>query len=125
MELKQDVNGKEVKFLLGLYSLGKIREKYNVEVSELVQKIQLSPTGFLVDIIYDCHSLLCELDGVPVSITKRDFILYLDGNKEEFNSPNGLISSFIKHLHKELFGDFPIIPEDSEDVEEQKDEKKN
>lgn len=106
-----NINGKDVGFSYGLYFLGKAMKQKNVDLNELLTGLLKNVLSEAVDLMY--YSAVCEaeIDGVEVPITKREFLNYLEKEKDFLNS-SGAIAKWSKGLTETISGNF--LPENTE-----------
>ena len=112
--MKLAIKGHDIHFSFGLYSIGKVLKKYDVELMDFLNLLQKNPLTEFIDVIYFFIECEFELDGVANPIKKRDLIELLESTND-FNKKDGILATFNKGLIESLTGHFLPTPEaDSE-----------
>lgn len=114
-----EINGKKVKFGFGLYFLGKAQKKFNTDLNGLLKSLIKNPIADMVDLMYYSAVTEAELDEVELTITKREFLEYLEKTKD-FQDFDGILAKWSGGLVESIKGNFLPDEEPSEEVEDVK-----
>jgi len=111
------INDKKVRFGYGLYFLGKAQKQWDTDLQGLLESIVKNPIADVIDLMYFSAKCEAELDEIGVSITKREFIEYLESTGD-FQKEDGVLAKYIKGLVESVKGNF--LPDEKESTEPKK-----
>ena len=111
--MKANINGKEVGFSYGLYFIGKAQEETGKELYEIVNSLSKNALSLIPDLMYLSISIDAQLDGKKPAITKREFIEWMESEKD-LAKDDGLASQFIQSFTETIKDNLPKDDVDGE-----------
>ena len=105
--MKADINGKQIGFSKGLYFIGKAQQELGKDLFQLVEELGKNTLSFLPDLMWLSIKVDAELDGNLPQITKREFIEYLETNKD-LSDAKGLGARFIHEFSESIKTNLPV-----------------
>ena len=113
--MKADINGKEIGFSNGLYFIGKAQQELGKDLFQLVEELGKNTLSFLPDLMWLSIKVDAELDDKLPLITKREFIEYLETNKD-LSDDKGIGARFVAEFSNSIKTNLPVEEKEDDDV---------
>ena len=104
--IKIDFKEKELEFFFGLTFLGYFYEKYDLDVSDLSDRLQNKPYSFIPLLMYESYCHNCERNEKNVEYSKFSFSDLLDENGG-VSDDEGCASKFLKAFMESIISRLP------------------